>query len=77
MARTFSWGLTIQGPFWSHQLDLYFYPNTHKQYAVTGQEILDKLVENARDIAEYLEKTLISKIEAIYGPAPSWFRYYL
>lgn len=75
MARALSWSLIIQGPLWMQSSRLKFYQNTHEQFGITGQDILEKVVANAGCIFEYIEGTVIKDIESIYGAAPSWFVY--
>jgi len=75
MARTLSWNLVVQGPLWRHTLRMKFYPKTHEQFSIAGQETLDQLVENARGIALSLEDAVVKDLEDIYGSAPGWFLY--
>jgi hypothetical protein len=75
LARTLSWVVIIQGPFWKHGLELKFFPDTPYQCTVNEQNTLNKLIENAGKIYSYLEKSILTEIEELYGPAPHWFEY--
>lgn len=74
--RDFSLIFIYQGPFWEHELKLKFFPSqNHHRYPIRGEEVLMKVVSNAGEIVDYLEKSLVMDLDNLYGDVPTWFEY--
>ncbi len=65
-----------EGPLWQATVTLPLPPGVeYVGWRYLGQEVLDHACRKAAVAVEYLEKTFVPALDAIYGPAPAWFEY--
>jgi hypothetical protein len=65
-----------EGPFLRYPLELYCSPwQLQGEYPIRSPDVLAKAVANYAAVIDHMEEALLPGLDALFGPAPAWFRY--
>ncbi len=67
--------MRVRGPLWEHSVELWF--TDVYQYQIGSPDIVERATDNAVAVAGWLEERFVRPLEAMYGAAPAWFRYFV